>query len=239
MQNVLNLWRIRNITLEGNIIIFKSLALSKIVSLTLITSFSKQLIEEIQRIQKATIWNNLTPKIKHETLCNSFEEDGLKNVDINSKIASLECSWVKRLYDDKFHEWKLIPLHLIKSTFGINFKSHSNLDFEDSKILTFSSFYKQLFRDWRKHLSYSLNIPSSILSQPIWYNRNIEINSKPIYVEEFAKKIIFLYDLFNTKYELKTWDEIKVTYELILFQMETNYQFSSQNLEKNNERKSR
>ena len=28
------------------------------------------------------------------------------------------------------------------------------------------------------------------------------------------KKIIFLYDLLNTKNELKMWDEIKVTYEL-------------------------
>ena len=28
------------------------------------------------------------------------------------------------------------------------------------------------------------------------------------------KKMIFLYDLFNTKNEPKTWDEIKVTYEL-------------------------
>ena len=81
-----------------------------------------------------------TPKIKHETLRNSFKEGGLKNVDINSKIASLQCSWVKRLYDDKIHEWKLIPLHLIKSTVGINFKFHSNLDIYDSKILTFPSF---------------------------------------------------------------------------------------------------
>ena len=187
MQNVLNLWRMRNITLERKIIIFKTLALSKIVYLTLITSFSKQLIEEIQRIQKAFIWNNLTPKIKHETLCNSFEEGGLKNVDINSKIASLQCSWVKRLQDDRFHERKLIPLHLIKSTFGTNFKFHSNLDFDDSKIITFPSFCKQLFRNWRKYLSYKVNILSSLLSKPIWQNKNIKINNKPIYVGEFAK----------------------------------------------------
>ena len=89
MQNVLNLWRMRNITLEGKIIIFKTLALSKIVYLTLITSFSKVLIEEIQRIQKAFIRNNLNPKIKLETLCNSFEKGGLKNVDINSKKSSM------------------------------------------------------------------------------------------------------------------------------------------------------
>ena len=79
MQNVLNLWRIT--PLKGKIIIFKTLVLFKIICLILITSFLKQSIEEMQRIQKAFIWNNLTPKIKHETLCNSFEEGGLKNVD--------------------------------------------------------------------------------------------------------------------------------------------------------------
>ena len=36
--------------------------LSKIVYLTLMTSFSKNLIEEMQKIQKAFIWNNLLPK---------------------------------------------------------------------------------------------------------------------------------------------------------------------------------
>ena len=95
----------RNITLEGKMIIFKALALSKIEYLTLITSFSKQLIDEIQRIPKAFIWNNLTPKIKHETLRNSFEVGGLKNFDINSKIASLQFSWVKLLYDECMNVW--------------------------------------------------------------------------------------------------------------------------------------
>ena len=86
ITNMQNVWRMRNITLEGKIITFKTLALSKIAYLTLITSFSKQLFQEIQRIQKAFIWNNLTPKIKHETWCNSFEKGGLKNIDIIRKL---------------------------------------------------------------------------------------------------------------------------------------------------------
>ena len=57
--------------------------------------------------------------------------------------------------------------------------------------------------------------PSSILSQPIWYHKNIKISSKPIYVEEFAKQnIIFLNDLFNTENEFKTWNEMKISYNL-------------------------
>ena len=112
----------------------------------------------------------MTPKIKHETLFNSFEEVDLKNVDINSKVASFQCSWIKRLYDDKFHhEWKLIPHHLIKSNFGINPKVRSNRDFNDGKILTFPSIYRQLFGISGKYLSpININIVSSILTEPIW-----------------------------------------------------------------------
>ena len=162
-------------------------------------------------ILKIVNWTNtkntksFDSKIKQGTLCNPFKEGGLKNVDINSKIVSLQCSWIKGLYDDKFHKWKLI-----KSTFGINFKFPTNLDFEDSKFLTFPSFYIQLFRNWRKYLSSSGNIPSSILSQPIRYNKNIKINSKPIYVEEFAKQnIIFLYDRFLISFSYMNvgWNE--------------------------------
>ena len=52
MQNVLNLLRTRNNTLEGKIIISKTLALSKIVYLTLRTQFSKQL-KKYKKIQKS------------------------------------------------------------------------------------------------------------------------------------------------------------------------------------------
>ena len=55
---------------------------------------------------------------------------------------------------------------------------------------------------------------SSILSHLIWYNKNIKINSKQIYLDEFAKQNIFLHDLFNTENEFRSWDEIKIRYDL-------------------------
>ena len=38
IQNVLKVWRMRRLTLEGKIIVFKTLAISKIVFLSLISS---------------------------------------------------------------------------------------------------------------------------------------------------------------------------------------------------------
>ena len=128
IQGVLNLWRMRNLTLEGRIVVFKTLAISKIVFLALLTKIPTKLaVKELEKIQKFFLLKVSTPKIRHETTCKDYKDGGLKNVDISYKIVSLQCFWIRRLYDNNFHEWKLIPLHLIALSFGSKFKFHSNV----------------------------------------------------------------------------------------------------------------
>ena len=92
------------------IIIFKTLALSKITFLAQVLVIPNQIIDALQQIQKDFLWNLSSPKVKHETICKDFQHGGLKNADIRSKIISLLCSWIKKLYDESFHEWKIIPV---------------------------------------------------------------------------------------------------------------------------------
>ena len=56
--HVIKLWRMRHLSLEGKITIFKSLALSKIVYLVLLTIVPKSIIEELNEIQKKFLWSN-------------------------------------------------------------------------------------------------------------------------------------------------------------------------------------
>ena len=105
VQIVLNLWRYRNLTLEGQIVIFKSLAISKIIFQALIAPVPTQVIKALETIQTSFLWNNSNPKIKHKTLCKRYENGGLKNVEIWNKVNSLQRSRVKRLYNDCFHEY--------------------------------------------------------------------------------------------------------------------------------------
>ena len=67
IQRVLKIWKIRNLPLEGKIVIFKTIAIY-------------------------FLWNNSTPKIKHEALCNDCKAGGLKNINIPNKIIALQCS---------------------------------------------------------------------------------------------------------------------------------------------------
>ena len=97
-----------------------------------------------ENTKKVFLWENLTSNIKHDTLCNYYKHGGLKNVFICNKIISLECLWIKRLYDDSFHEWKITPLHLISRTFSKSFIFYSNLSLKKKLIKAFPSFYKKI-----------------------------------------------------------------------------------------------
>ena len=114
IENVLKIWRIRNLTVQGKITIFKTLAISKVIHLALVTNVPQVIIDQLNKIQKDFIWNRKYPKIKHSTLCNTHENGGLKSVHIPNKLTSLQCSWIKRLYDTTTHCWKQIPASLIK-----------------------------------------------------------------------------------------------------------------------------
>ena len=79
----------RKLTLEGDIVIFKTIAISKIVFQAFITTAPKHIVNELKKIQKAFSWNSSSPKIKYETLCNDYKAGALKNLDIPSKIIAL------------------------------------------------------------------------------------------------------------------------------------------------------
>ena len=108
-----------NSSLLGKTTIVKTLVLSKVIRLSLVTN-----------APTVTIRLNIKhdSKIKHDTLYNDYKNGGLKSVDNFSKIVSLQCSWIRILYDENFHPWKVIPLYLIEMHFGKNFKLYPNLD---------------------------------------------------------------------------------------------------------------
>ena len=60
-----------------------------------------------------------TSKLKHGTMWNRFEEGDLKSIDMSTKTGNLHCSWIRQLLENEYHEWKLIPLCLIISAFGL------------------------------------------------------------------------------------------------------------------------
>ena len=73
------------------------------------TQVPKNLVNELKTIQINFLWDSKIPKIKHSTLIADYSEDGLKSVDIESKLNAMKLTWVKRLSDNNDHPRKIIP----------------------------------------------------------------------------------------------------------------------------------
>ena len=152
IHNTLRVWKFWNLTLEGKIILFKSLAISKITYQTLMSLVPKYLIEELENIQLDFLWDGNKPKIKHSTLSLDYKDGGLKSVNIKFRILSLQFSWFKKLYDKKKHDWKIIPNYLIKKDISENFILHSNLGINFKQLRHFPVFYQHIFEQWAKYI---------------------------------------------------------------------------------------
>ena len=69
----------RSLTLEGKIIVFKTLAISKIV-FSMMIKVPTEILVELKKIQKQFIWPT-KPKIRNETISSNFK-DGVLEMQI-------------------------------------------------------------------------------------------------------------------------------------------------------------
>ena len=92
MKNILKFWRMRQLTLERRIRVFKSLAVSKVVHILLITKLHNSTIDFLYKTQKKFIWQTIKAKIKHNIICNCYKKGGIKDIDWGNEIASMQCS---------------------------------------------------------------------------------------------------------------------------------------------------
>ena len=144
---------------------------------------------------------------------NEFENGCLKNVDLRNEITSIKCSWVKRLFEDYFHDCKVIPLFLTSKHLGKNFNFHNNIDLSNHILSNFSSFYQDLFIKCINNYTPKPTHPTMILSEFIWFNSNIKVDSKPVHFSFFSNKN-FIGQFFNDNGKTKTWEDIKTEFHL-------------------------
>ena len=205
----------RNLTVKGKIAIFKTLIISEIIYLSLVTNGPMEITNELNKMQKEFIWNGNNPKIKHSTLCNKYENGGLKNVDIFSKVISLQFASIKRLYNNSSHPWKIIPFCLIDTYLEKNFKFHSNIGIPVNKIKRLPIYYTQIFKRCSENLPSFPNLPSTIASQVMSYNKCTKVDNETIYTFKISRKDInCVGQLFKCNGKRKLWEELKTEFSL-------------------------
>ena len=217
IKNCLKCWEGRGLTIAGRIQMFKTLAISKTLYMSTMRTPPTQFLELLNSIQKDFIWNNSHTKIKHCSIIADYKEGGYNDIDISSKLLAMKISWIKRILDDNFHPWKILPTWLLAPLGGSSI-FHYNLQLEDRDfniVKTFPTFYQELIELWCK-ISYQK--PSDIIqiyNQSLWYNSFIFRQGKPIFNLSFINKgILKVRDILHDAGNFLSWHLGKSKYNL-------------------------
>ena len=167
-----------------------------------------QFISILNEIQQRFIWNKKRPKIKHSSLIESYEEGGYKDVDIATQFNALKMIWLRRLLDNNYHPWKLIPTKLFSPLGGVTF-FNSNLKLADSSlriVKNLSPFYQELVNLWANISHQNPTIFSEICNQTLWNISFITTLGKPIFYKDFIdKNMLRTADLLTDSGNLLSW----------------------------------
>ena len=113
------------------------------------------------------------------------------------------------MFEDDFHDWKMIPLFVIGKHLGKNFKFHSNIDINNDILSKFLSLYQNIFMKWINKYTTKPTLLSMILPELIWFNSNIKVDSKPVHFSFFSdKNLNFIGQLLNDNGNIKPCKDI-------------------------------
>ena len=208
LQKVLHVWGMRFLTLYGKIIIFKSLAFSKIIYIASMASVPADIIKMLENIHKDFVWDKKRPNIKHLALISNYPCGGLKDIDIPSKFKSLHLNWLNRLFDNNFHPWKQIPLFYFKRVSKKFDLFHPNLSVPPNMLNSIPTFYCNIIKCWQD-ISFSSPINAAmVFSESICFNSFIKIDNTPISPSFFGDiDQIYLSHLFTDNGVFISWAE--------------------------------
>ena len=145
---------------------------------------SKQVVDQLNVMQRGFIWNNKKPKIKQSTWIANYSEGGYKDIGIRTKLTALKVAWVTKLSDDNFHPWKIIPTILfttfgwIKNVFHYNFKASKQCR---SKVNRLPKFHQELIQLSSEVGEKKCSNASEICGEVLWRNANAQFDRDASY----------------------------------------------------------
>ena len=182
LQTNLDMWKARDLTLFGRVLIIKSLRLSQLVY----SASNLNVPQEITPIIKSKLfnflWKNKRDKIKRAGLYQERERGGIRMTDVEIMIEALRLAWIPRLLTPEIRNWKTIPDYYLGKTGGLNFLLRCNYDvnyidglplfYKD--ILTFFSELKDLYcNDGTQDMVLFNNKDILVGGRPVFYQRMV------------------------------------------------------------------
>ena len=209
LQTNLDMWKARDLTLFGRVMIIKSLGLAKLIYSISKLNVPDEIIPNVKKRLSNFIWRNKRDKIKRESLYQDITAGGIRMVNFDVLIKALRLAWIPRLLSTETRNWKTIPDHFFKKCNGLNLLLRCNYD--PKRLPQMPTFYKDIltfFNDLK-----SLYSGDGFQELILFNNKDILIDGKSFYYDEWLiAGILTIKDLLNENGAFLSFQEFSQKY---------------------------
>ena len=210
IKSSLRCWNIRDLSLQGRILIIKTMALSKVVYLAAALLTPEWAINEINKELFAFLWKYKRDKIARKVVINDVSNGGLNMIDFRIFCMSMKAVWAYRLLKSKLETWSIIPKKYFEKC-DLNKMLCMNANQEKHIPIFLPRFYKEVIHCW--HLSGGGNKApknaNEIRTEILWGNKHIQTKGKTIYFENWRdSNINFVDDLLDANGNFISGEEL-------------------------------
>lgn len=197
LKRILNSWKTRQLTLNGKVIIIKSLAISQIIYLMGLLPFPDDVIKDIECAIYNFLWSSKTHKVKKSVIIQEYKDGGCKMIDIRSQIITQKLKWVKLYLNCHDGLWRSSMEGLINvKNLGVFLRSNFDLNTEWTKSIFYSDVLNALHK---LNIVDQYNTKDNLINQFMFYDKRVKIGQKPVYDNELFQAGLWRFcDLFQS-----------------------------------------
>ena len=194
LQTNLDMWRSRDLTLFGKVLIIQSLGLSQLIYTASILNVPEEVARPVKTKLFRFLWKNKRDKIKRTGLYQDLERGGIRLIDIDTMFKALKLAWIPRLLIPGNQSWKTVPDYYVRKFGGLNFLLRCNYDAKYIKSVAL--FYRNILVYFNELKTlYDFDQAQDII---LFNNKEMLVDSKIIFIREWFKKgILSIQDLLD------------------------------------------
>ena len=209
MEKLLNVWRIRDLTTIGRIVLVKTLGISKLIYNCTVLPVPAGFSEKVNGYIFKFIWDEKKPKVKMKTVIGKKDQGGLTMVDFSIKCKALKASWIKRFEKSESCSYML-------SQWGGKLLFQCNYDITCLDLSNLPLFYCQVLQAWQSIVQSVPKSKDDISKQIIWNNRFILVGRKSVLYNRWCQAgILKICDVMSSDGNFLTLGELAQKHEII------------------------
>ena len=204
IQNSLNMWSQRHLSIKGKITIIKSLILPQILYISANLAVPEWFVSKTNSMLYHFVWSAKMDKVKRVTLVNKIEKGGLKMIDLECMFQAQRVMWVKRFFKQSDGAGWMFFFHYVCTKLNLCPMDVFKCDFHPEYLRqTWPLFYHQMLFSWFYYKdTVGLVTAWDIRRKLFIYNRSILIQNRyvaDVYVQWFHAGIRQIHNLYDYK----------------------------------------